>query len=128
MGGDRMKDKLNETTMQFIKDMKILIYDYMNKRLQEEGTEEEILSEINGILLTNLIICFSLFTYNVADENIEDIVKEYIKWIGEIFGVFYKNIRQEIKEAINIEENQQIKDTLEKIKFFKTIYKGPSLS
>ncbi len=121
------KEKIiNATTARLMEDMKLLLCEYIDKRIQEEGgKEDEVLIEINGILLSNLIICFSIFTSSVTDEDADKIAEEYLEWISDIFKTFYKGVRKDIKDIKDKldEDKKNLEETAKKFDLYMKIHK-----
>jgi len=121
------KEKIiNATTARLMEDMKLLLCEYIDKRIQEEGgKEDEVLIEINGILLSNLITCFSIFTSSVTDEDADKIAEEYLEWISDIFKTFYKGVRKDIKDIKDKldEDKKNLEETAKKFDLYMKIHK-----
>lgn len=125
MKKDTQKENItiDSTVLQLIGDIHSLIYQYINKRVQEGAEDRDIFCEISGVLLSTLIACFSVFTYGVLDKDIGKLVKEYLGWINSTFKTFYKEIRKDINKTISNKEEQGI-DLNKKIDLFIKTYKG----
>jgi len=121
------KEKIiNATTARLMEDMKLLLCEYIDKRIQEEGgKEDEVLIEINGILLSNLITYFSIFTSSVTDEDADKIAEEYLEWISDIFKTFYKGVRKDIKDIKDKldEDKKNLEETAKKFDLYMKIHK-----